>query len=226
MRRPRMAPVGPGRLALTLTLAGLQPRAGAAPSGAVDASPPPQALQWTPCPDVPDTACASIQVPIDYARPDGPQLPLRLGRVPAADPARSRGVLLIIPGGPGVGIRGVFSDTRALHNMDELARQWDVVSFDPRGVGESSPVRCSPDAVPPVIAPFDRPPSPAEFEAIARANADFNQSRVEGTDELTAHIASMDTAAYVERIRQALTPNDCLVAYAGSYGSPYGTAYL
>ncbi|MGG7377275.1 hypothetical protein ACQ7B2_00190, partial [Escherichia coli] len=62
-----MVPVAPVVLALTLTLAGLQPRAGAAPSGAVNASPAPQALQWSPCPDVPDTECASIQVPIDYA---------------------------------------------------------------------------------------------------------------------------------------------------------------
>jgi hypothetical protein len=104
MRPLRTVPVGAVLLALTLTLAGLQPRAGAAPSSAVDASPPPQALRWTPCPDLPDTECATIQVPIDYARPDGPQLPLRLGRVPAADPARSRGALLLIPGGPGVGI--------------------------------------------------------------------------------------------------------------------------
>jgi pimeloyl-ACP methyl ester carboxylesterase len=226
MRRPRIARVGSVLLALALTLAGLQPRADTAASGAVETAPSPQVLQWTPCPDVPDTECASIQVPIDYARPDGPRLPLRLGRVRAADPAQSKGVLLIIPGGPGVGIRGVFSDTRALHRTDELARDWDVVTFDPRGIGESSPVRCSPDAVPPVIAPFDRPPSPAEFEAIARANAAFIQSCVDGTGELMAHLSSLDTADDIERIRQALTPNDGLVAYGGSYGSPYATAYL
>jgi pimeloyl-ACP methyl ester carboxylesterase len=226
MRRLSTVLVGAVLLALTLPLAGLQPRAGAAPSDAVEVSPGPQALPWSPCPDVPDTECASIQVPIDYARPDGPRLPLRLGRVPAADPARSKGTLLIIPGGPGVGISGVFSDTRALHHVDELTREWDVVTFDPRGVGESSPIRCSPDAVPPVIAPFDRPPSPAEFEAIARANAAFIQSCVEGTGELVMHLSSMDTADDVERIRQALSPNDGLVAYGGSYGSPYATAYL
>jgi pimeloyl-ACP methyl ester carboxylesterase len=226
MRPLRTVPVGPFLLALILTLAGLQPRAGAAPSGVVKASPAPQALPWTPCPDVPDTECASIEVPIDHARPDGPRLPLRLGRVPAADSAQSKGVLLIIPGGPGVGIRGVFSDTRAIHHIDELARDWDVVSFDPRGIGESNPIRCSPDADPPVIAPFDRPPSPAEFEAIARANATFIQSCVEGTGELVAHLSSLDTADDVERIRQALSPNDGLVAYGGSYGSPYATAYL
>jgi len=165
-------------------------------------------------------------VPVDHARPDGPQLTLRLGRVPALDPTQRKGVLLIIPGGPGVGTSKVFNDTRALHHIDELARQWDVVSFDPRGIGESSPIRCAPDAVPPVIAPFDRPPSPAEFEAIAQANATFIQSCVEGTGELMAYLSAMDTAADIERIRQALSPNDGLVAYGGSYGSLYGAAYL
>jgi pimeloyl-ACP methyl ester carboxylesterase len=107
-----------------------------------------------------------------------------------------------------------------------MAREWDVVSFDPRGIGESSPIRCSPDADPPVIAPFGRPPSPVEFEAIARANAAFIQSCVEATGELVAHLSSMDSADDIERIRQALSPNDGLVAYGGSYGSPYATAYL
>ena len=72
----------------------------------------------------------------------------------------------------------------------------------------------------------DRPPSPAEFEAIARANATFIQSCVDATGELMAHLSSLDTADDVERIRQALSPNDGLVAYGGSYGSPYATAYL
>jgi pimeloyl-ACP methyl ester carboxylesterase len=187
---------------------------------------PPSQVTWAPCPDVPNTECATIQVPVDHARPDGPRLPLRLGRVPAADPAQSRGVLLILPGGPGVGISGIFDETRTLHHVDELAREWDVVSFDPRGIGESSPIRCAPDIVPPVIAPFDRPPSPAEFEAIARANTAFIQSCVEGTGELIAYLSSLDAAADVERIRQTLTPHEGLVAYGGSYGSPYAAAYL
>jgi pimeloyl-ACP methyl ester carboxylesterase len=211
------------RLGLLFALLVASGAGGVAPASAT--APLPQ-LNWTPCPDVPDTECAGIVVPVDHARPDGPRFTLRLGRVPALDATQRKGVLLIIPGGPGVGMGKVFSDTRALHHVDELARQWDVVSFDPRGIGESSPVRCAPDAVPPVIAPFDRPPSPAEFEAIARANATFIQSCVEGTGELMAYLSALDTAADIERIRQALSPNDGLVAYGGSYGSLYGAAYL
>src|SRR5262249_3559113 len=77
-----------------------------------------------------------------------------------------------------------------------------------------------------VIAPFDRPPSPAEFEAIGRANATFIQSCVAGTGELMYYLSATDTADDIERIRLALSPNDGLVANGASYGTAYGAAYL
>ena len=183
-------------------------------------------LHWSACRDVPDTECAGLEVPVDPARPDGAQFTLRLGRVAATDPARKQGVLLFIPGGPGVGISGVFGQLRGLQHIDNFASQYDVVSFDPRGIGQSSPVRCNPDAVPPASEPIYHAPSPVEFEALARANAAFFQSCFTATGELMAHLSAIDTAADIERIRQALSPNDGLVAYAGSYGTVYGAAYL
>jgi hypothetical protein len=62
------------------------------------------------------------------------------------------------------------------------------------------------------------PPTIAEFEAIARANAAFIESCVEATGELMTHLSAMDTATDIERIRQALSPSDGLVAY----GAPHG----
>jgi hypothetical protein len=62
------------------------------------------------------------------------------------------------------------------------------------------------------------PPTIAEFEAIARANAAFIERCVEATGELMTHLSAMDTAADIERIRQALSPNDGLVAYGASHG--------
>jgi pimeloyl-ACP methyl ester carboxylesterase len=218
MRR-RSLVVVPVFLALLLAFAYRPPAVVAQPAM-------PANLQWAPCVDVPDTECATIQVPVDHARPDGPQIPLRLGRVPATDPAQRKGVLLLIPGGPGPGIAVTYRDQRRLLHVDELARFFDVVSFDPRGIGESSPIRCSRDLVPVPIAPFDRAPTPAEFDAIARANAAFVQSCFDMTGELMRHLSGMDTAADIERIRLALTPNDGLVAIGGSYGTVYGAAYL
>jgi pimeloyl-ACP methyl ester carboxylesterase len=196
------APVSAFLLAATLTLGGLHPPSCAAPSGVVEASPAQQGLQWTPCPDIPDTECAGIEVPVDPARPNGPRFTLRLGRLPALDPTQRKGMLLFIPGGPGAGIAKIIGgDNRREQHVDEFRRQWDVVSFDPRGIELSSPIRCSPDLVPPAMAPIDHPPTTAEFEAIARANAAFIESCVEATGELMTHLSAMDTAADVERIR-------------------------
>ena len=62
-------------------------------------------LRWSPCQDVPDTECAGLDVPMDYARPDGPQFTLRLGRLPALHPGHRKGVLLSYPAGRAPGSR-------------------------------------------------------------------------------------------------------------------------
>src|SRR5690242_20967298 len=106
-------------LAATLALAGPPPHAGAAPDGVVEASPVQQSLQWTPCPDIPDTECAGIEVPVDPSRPDGPQFTLRLGRLPALNPTQRKGALLFIPGGPGAGITTIIGgDNRSDQHVD------------------------------------------------------------------------------------------------------------
>src|SRR5262249_4912140 len=74
------------------------------PPAAVAQMRAPQPLTWTPCDDVADAECAFIKVPVDHARPYGATFALRLGRLPALDPALRQGVLLFTPGGPGVGI--------------------------------------------------------------------------------------------------------------------------
>jgi pimeloyl-ACP methyl ester carboxylesterase len=74
--------------------------------------------------------------------------------------------------------------------------------------------------------PLDHKPSQAEFEAAARANRAFVESCGEATGELFWHLSAKDTVQDIERIRQALSPNDGIVSYAASYGSAYGTAYL
>ena len=129
-------------------------------------------LHWSACPDVPDTECAGLDVPVDPGRPAGAKLTLRLARVLAAAPAHKKGVLLVIPGGPGAGVsETVGGETRTAQHIEELAQQYDVVTFDPRGIGESSPILCASNAVPPASAPVTSLPSPADFDRIANANA-------------------------------------------------------
>jgi pimeloyl-ACP methyl ester carboxylesterase len=183
-------------------------------------------LEWAPCGDVPETECAGLQVPIDYDKPDGGKFTLRIGRVPAVDPARRKGVLLILPGGPGAGIAEELGAMRNEQHIPEFAQRYDVVSFDPRGIGKSNPIRCDPQAAPKVEMPMDRKPTQAEFDAVAAANDVFFKSCAAATGELFWHLSSKDTVEDIERIRQALTPNEGIVSYAASYGSEYGPAYL
>lgn len=186
-------------------------------------------LVWTPCEDVPDTECAWLAVPVDPDRPDGPAITLRLGRVPALDPAQRRGALLLIPGGPGAGIQEMLAGAwgmRDAHHVDEFRQYYDVVTFDPRGIGQSTPVRCDPDLLPAVSPPLDRAPTAAEFAALAATNAAFYESCFTATGDLMAHLSVIDTAADIEQIRQALGQDAGLTAYAGSYGTAYAAAYL
>lgn len=184
-------------------------------------------LKWAPCDDVPETECAGLQVPVDYARLASPMITLRLTRVPTINPAKRKGVLLILPGGPGAGIlETVGSEMRAAQHVPEFQQLYDVVTFDPRGIGKSSPVRCDPKAMPKAEMPLDHQPTQAEFNAVADANAEFIKSCADATGELFWHLSAKDTAQDIERIRQALSPDDRIIAYGGSYGSAYGAAYL
>jgi pimeloyl-ACP methyl ester carboxylesterase len=194
---------------------------GVAPASA---SAPLAQLNWTPCADVPDSQCAGLPVPLDPDRPAGPQITLRLARVPTANPSSGKPSLLLIPGGPGAGVAETFGTQRAEYHVDEMRQDRDVYTFDPRGVGESSPVRCPTEAVP------SPPPlgvgSRAAFDELAAANAALARSCFAATGELVAHLSSWDSAADIERIRLAIGQDDGLVAYGGSYGSTYLEAYL
>ena len=83
-------------------------------------TPQPQPLNWTACDDVQDTQCTTIQVPVDHANPGGAKISLRLARVQATGPAKKRGMLLIIPGGPGVGIGDTFGTNRKNFHIDDF----------------------------------------------------------------------------------------------------------
>jgi pimeloyl-ACP methyl ester carboxylesterase len=181
-------------------------------------------LVWATCTDVPETQCASLDVPIDPARPEGRRLSIRLGRVPAMDPSSNKGTLLFIPGGPGAGVAEMFGAYRGIFNVDELRRERDVVTFDPRGVGQSSPVRCEAEPVP--SAPITGITSAEEFGGLERASARFAAGCFERTGELMAHLSAMDTAADIEQIRVALGQTGGLVAYSASYGTNYAAAYV
>ena len=102
--------------------------------------------------------CATIKVPLDYDRPHGRRIELALIRLPAGNPARRIGSLFTNPGGPGTSGIGHVRDLARLAYPAKVQARFDIVGFDPRGVGASTPVRC-----------FD---SPEEQQAVFQQRSD------------------------------------------------------
>jgi pimeloyl-ACP methyl ester carboxylesterase len=100
-----------------------------------------QDVDWKGCGD--GHECATVQVPLDYAEPAGETIDLDLLRVPA-EGGKAVGSLVVNPGGPGVpGTRNAADATSYFGT--EIRQVFDIVGFDPRGVGGSTPIDCVSD---------------------------------------------------------------------------------
>ena len=89
--------------------------------------------EWEPCGSGFD--CATIAVPLDHDQPDGPTIDLALQRLPAGDADRRIGSVLVNPGGPGA---SGLSMASSLVLLGSVMDRFDIVGFDPRGVGHST----------------------------------------------------------------------------------------
>lgn len=131
-----------GRIALSLVPLLL---AVALPAVAAKKPPPPRVptISWQPCIEgVENLDCARVQVPLDYRYPYGHKTELALARIPAADKANKIGTLFLNPGGPGAsGVDLIYNGFGDLLN-EILQGRFDIVGWDPRGIGESTPIQC------------------------------------------------------------------------------------
>jgi pimeloyl-ACP methyl ester carboxylesterase len=192
-------------------------------------SPEDGGLQWGRCGDPLVAAaglqCASLDVPIDPADPDGPSTELALARVPATgDPSERIGSLLFNPGGPGgSGIEALAGLTMTLPEV--LGQRFDLVSWDPRGVAASSPVRCLDDATKDAQLEGDlSPDTPEELESAIADQQELREGCETGNPQLVEHMSTADVAADLDRIREALGEED--LNYVGfSYGTAIGATY-
>ncbi|MFC9492526.1 alpha/beta hydrolase, partial [Streptomyces hydrogenans] len=103
------------------------------------------ALSWGDCAASVKAAdgqrCAVLSVPLDHADPTGPRVELAVSRLASARPEARRGTLIVIPGGPGgSGVQRLAQKGAAL--AKETGGAYDLVAFDPRGVGGSTKARC------------------------------------------------------------------------------------
>jgi pimeloyl-ACP methyl ester carboxylesterase len=173
-------------------------------------------VEWAPCGDGLD--CAAVAVPVDHADHDGPRVDLALVRRAAGDPGARIGVLLVNPGGPGAS--GTARVRRGFVVSDEVAARFDVVGFDPRGVGESAPFGCAEELERFRAANLDPATSAQhrELDEAARALAEACGASAGG---LLPHLGTADVVRDVELIRRALGEDQ--VSYVGlSYGTQVG----
>lgn len=166
--------------------------------------------------------CARLRVPLDYARPDGPQIVVTAVKRPADDPASRIGPLVINPGGPGAsGI--AFLRQATLTMPPEVLRRFDLVGFDPRGVGRSTPVDCG-DSLDPMFDLDLTAPDPATRDAGLAAAANLVRGCTRRSGALLEHVDTSTAAHDMDRLRVALGV-DRLNYLGYSYGTFLGARY-
>jgi pimeloyl-ACP methyl ester carboxylesterase len=168
--------------------------------------------------------CASLQVPLDYANPGGRKISIALSMVPATAPKdKQQGIMLVNPGGPGGPGRGLAL-TVAQSIAPGVAAEYDIVGFDPRGVGGSSPaLSCDPTFFTGARPDYD-PTSPAEEqESIARAK-EYAAGCEQRYGWLLPYMTTQDAARDMDMIRAAFGVSK-ITYYAFSYGTYLGQVY-
>jgi pimeloyl-ACP methyl ester carboxylesterase len=196
-----------------------------AQAGTPRAVPAPAAgLAWKKCGTAayPTLQCASLKVPLDHADPRGRQITLALSRVPHTAKTY-QGPLLVNPGGPG-GSGLTLAGFVASSLPKAVAAQYDVIGFDPRGVGRSEPaLDCAPGHFAPV-RPDSVPGTPAVEAANLRRAKSFADACGRKYADVLPHIDTVAAARDVDRIRRALGAER--ISYFGySYGTYLGAVY-
>lgn len=177
-----------------------------------------QKLDWQDCGGV---QCAKLKVPIDYANP-GDTIEIAVSKVPAS--GTKKGTLVVNPGGPG----GSGYDYAAAADQivsSKVRSQFDVVGFDPRGVGRSAPITCIDDRAMDTWLGEDPTPNDATAQqSLLTDSKKFADSCKAKAGPLLAHISTVDVAKDMDILRATLG-EDKLDYLGKSYGTLIGSVY-
>ncbi len=234
MRRRRLAPLMAVSITAMLAPALATTPAAADPASAPSATASPatvtgaldrytqQKPKWKRCEaSAPaEFQCATIQVPLDYRAPGGKRLDLAISRIKSTAPGKRHGVLLSNPGGPGG--PGIYMPLALQEELPaSVTQKYDLIGFDPRGVGESSPVSCNL-----TLEEEDwlRPYKKETFtKDVAWARKVAEKCRAKSGSVLP-HITTRNTARDLDVLRAVL--GEKKLSYLGySYGTYLGAVY-
>lgn len=175
-----------------------------------------QRLKFEDCDGV---QCAWLTVPVDYAKPDGPTIKIAVSKYAAS--GKSKGQIVYNPGGPGAS--GYEYAQFALDPT--LAKDYDAIGFDPRGVGKSAPITCVDDAgMDDFLGADPTPTTEAEKKAAVASAKKFADSCKKKAGPLLGHVSTVEVAKDLDVLRSALGQKK--LNYLGmSYGTFIGSTY-
>ncbi|MFE7844155.1 alpha/beta hydrolase [Microbacterium sp. NPDC057407] len=183
-----------------------------------------QELDWAGCGDGFD--CTTVTAPLDWAEPAKGEIELSVirSRATGGEPI---GSLLTNPGGPGASGVGLIRDSVEYAVGEPLREQYDVIGFDPRGVGESTAVTCFDDADMDAYL-YDVPENPRGSDAwndeLLARHAAFAEACEAGSDGILPYITTQNAARDMDLLRAVL--GDTRLNYLGySYGTFLGATY-
>jgi pimeloyl-ACP methyl ester carboxylesterase len=182
-----------------------------------------QRLSWRPCDN--GFECARLLVPFDYARPGGRRFSLPVIKLPAAEPSRRIGALVINPGGPGGSGVQYALGARSEFPAAVLAR-FDIVSFDPRGVAGSEPalICLTGPQLDEYLATDDMPSDAAQLAVIVSQSKLYAARCEQKSAALLPYVGTQNAARDLDVLRAALGQSQ--LTYLGkSYGTYLGAWY-
>ncbi|GAA3951768.1 alpha/beta hydrolase [Actinoplanes auranticolor] len=190
----------------------------------VDRVPTP-VLQWYAC--YGRAQCATVRLPLDYDEPDGASVEIALLRVKARKQAQRIGSLFVNPGGPG----GSGTDMAALapaYLSESVLDRFDVVGFDPRGIGMSDNLKCFSSTREQVLAQsqFNKffPYGAKEEAAYVKAARTIGRACSTTGAALAGAMSTAEVARDLDVLRRAV--GDPKLTYLGfSYGTLLGQYY-
>ena len=177
----------------------------------------PAPIEWEGCGG--GIECATVEVPLDWADVTGPTIGIAVARQPAADEDAPPGFLAYNLGGPGA--EGVSSVGSPIFG-DELSDRFDILSWDPRGIGQSEPLSCG-DTVDAFLDVDPVPDDDAEQADLDTAAEAVAAECGEEDGELLSHVGTDDVARDLEAIRRAYGEPMSYVGF--SYGTLIGLRY-